>query len=526
MQPTIRKKLQRFMSAGKQTLSSAWIWQTENSLISGNGKILVGSIIGFGILLRFIPYLSNRSLWVDEAKLALNIIQKSFGQLVQPLDYNQMAPVGFLFIEKFLTQIFGTDEHVLRVFPLLAGILSLFLFYEVSRRILTLRGLSIALGLFALSEQLIRYASEFKQYSSDVAIALTISLMGLLCVKNESGWVSILLLTSITGALLIWFSHPSIFVLAGVGLTLVIQALETKNWRKLIWLALPAVFWLGSFALNYSLAHLDVSHHPKMIKAWSGSTAFMPLPPISVEDLLWFPKTFLAMFPQTAGLYLSGLTALCFIAGWISHLKQNRYAFFLLILPAAVSLIASGLHAYPFQGRLILFLVPSLIIFIGEGVDRIITMAKPTSPIIPVSLCLLMFLFPAHTAFSTLLNPARMEREEIRPIMAYLSAHYQEGDHIYLYPSSWAAFEYYDRRFGLEKASYQVGVVSRKNWDRYVLDLNGFSGNPRVWIVFSHVHKQFGIDEERFYLFVLNQLGRQIASFTRQGASLYLYDLH
>ena len=525
MQATILEKLQRFVPGRRNTLPYTWMGQVEKFAISGNGKILIIIIIGFGIVIRLIPYLYNRSLWVDEAKLALNIIQKSFGQLVHPLDYNQMAPVGFLFIEKFLTQLLGTDEYVLRIFPLLAGILSLFLFYEVSRRVLTLRGLSIALGLFALSEHLIRYTSELKQYSSDVAIALAIILMGLLCVKKESGWVPILLLTSITGALLIWFSHPAIFGLAGVGLTLVIQSWETKNWRKLVWLTIPALFWLGSFGFNYFFTHLDLSHHPNMVKAWSASTAFMPLPPVSLEGFLWFPKTFLAMFPHTTGLYFSGLAAMCFIVGWASHFKEKRYSLFLLTLPALFTLIASGLHAYPFQGRLILFLVPFLIIFIGEGIDRIIIMAKPTGPIIPASLCILIFLYPAHTAISNLLNPARMEHEEVRPIMAYLGAHHQEGDAIYLYPSSWAAFEYYDHRFGLENAPYKVGVVSRKNWDKYVQDLKDLSGKTRAWILFSHVHKNYGVNEEQFFLNILDGMGQQIDSFKQQGASIYLYDL-
>ena len=118
-----------------------------------------------------------------------------------------------------------------------------------------------------------------------------------------------------------------------------------------------------------------------------------------------------------------------------------------------------------------------------------------------------------------------MDHEEVRPIMAYLSAHYQEGDSIYLYPSTWAAFEYYDGRFGLENVPYQVGVISRKDWDNYVRDLQGLSGNPRVWIIFSHVHKNFGIDEEQFYLYILDGIGKRITSFKQKGAAIFLYNL-
>jgi len=83
-----------------------------------------------------------------------------------------------------------------------------------------------------------------------------------------------------------------------------------------------------------------------------------------------------------------------------------------------------------------------MMIFIGEGVDRIMTLARPTGRIVWVSLCVLLFLFPVQKAISTLLNPARMDREEIRPVMNYLSQHYQKGDRLYLYYSSEPAFKY------------------------------------------------------------------------------------
>ena len=57
-------------------------------------------ILLYGFILRLAHYITNRSLWLDEAFIALNIINKSFFQLVDKLDYCQAAPIGFLFIEK------------------------------------------------------------------------------------------------------------------------------------------------------------------------------------------------------------------------------------------------------------------------------------------------------------------------------------------------------------------------------------------------------------------------------------------
>ena len=64
-------------------------------------------IIFIGAFLAIYQFIFNRSLWLDEASLALNIISKDFIGLTKPLDYDQVAPIGFLFIERISVLIFG-----------------------------------------------------------------------------------------------------------------------------------------------------------------------------------------------------------------------------------------------------------------------------------------------------------------------------------------------------------------------------------------------------------------------------------
>lgn len=82
-------------------------------------RILLWLLVGLGILLRLAQYLYNRSLWIDEAALALNIRDRSFSELFYPLDYAQAAPIGFLIVEKLFYQTLGHSEYVLRLFPFL-----------------------------------------------------------------------------------------------------------------------------------------------------------------------------------------------------------------------------------------------------------------------------------------------------------------------------------------------------------------------------------------------------------------------
>ena len=127
-------------------------------------RFTVGVILLLGLLMRLKQYLIGRSLWLDEAMLALNIVNRDFVGLFQPLDYDQGAPVGFLLVEKTLNVLFGDHEFVLRFFPFIAGLAALGLFYVLLRQTTSGIGLWTGLALFATGSELIYYSSEMKQY--------------------------------------------------------------------------------------------------------------------------------------------------------------------------------------------------------------------------------------------------------------------------------------------------------------------------------------------------------------------------
>ena len=135
-------------------------------------RLGIGILLLLGFVFRIRQYLTGRSLWLDEAMLALNIVNRNFAGLFQPLDYDQGAPIGFLLVEKFINLMFGEHEFVLRLFPLIAGLASLVLFYLLLRKTTSGIGLLTGLGLFAVGPELIYYSSELKQYSVDVVVTI------------------------------------------------------------------------------------------------------------------------------------------------------------------------------------------------------------------------------------------------------------------------------------------------------------------------------------------------------------------
>ena len=465
-------------------------------------------IIGIGIVLRLIPYLSNRSLWLDESCLSLNIINRSFPELLQPLSYNQGAPIGFLLLEKIAVNLFKNTEYALRLFPLLFGIVSLFLFYYVAKQFIRPKAVPIALSLFAISGPLIYYSSEVKQYSADVAIALLLYFVtnNILSKKMTASRVAFF---GLVGAAAIWFSHPAVFILIGVGASLTLFYLSRKEWSRIAGLSIAYSLWGLSLTTCYLIFLRDLSNNRVLSDYWLNG--FMPFPPLSLNDFQWFFITFFKIFEHPTGLYLYGIAVLAFLIG-IFQYSGEKEKIFILILPIFFALIASGFHVYPFHGRLLLFIVPSLLLFIAEGAAYITDKTMHSSSTIGITfICLLFFIKPFnHTV------------EEIKPVLNYIRAQKQPTDITYLYYSSQYAFKYYSEQYGFTENDYIVGISSRNNWMNYIEDLNKLRGKKRVWILFSHDRKS----EKILFLHYLNSIGKRLDFCDSNGASAYLYDLY
>jgi len=396
----------------------------------------------------------------------------------------------------------------------------LFVFYKVATHYIGTKAVPIALGLFAISDSLIFYSSEVKQYSSDVAVALLLYAIATY-VQSKRLTTSRIALFGVIGALAIWFSYPAIFILAGFGVSLASFPLGRREWSRVGRLSIVFSLWVLSFAAFYLVSLGNLSKSEVLLNYWSGG--FMPFPPMTFSDAGWFVNAFFDTFDDPAGLSLSGIAAMTFLTGCISMFFEKRRGFFLLISPIPFGLLASGLHKYPFTGRLLLFIVPVVLLLIAEGAEQIRDATSHNSAIIGLTLIGLLVFHPLSTATSHLIKPRTAE--EIKPVMGYVRDHRQDGDLLYLYYTSWPAFEYYSEKYGFKKSDYIIGVSSRDNWSNYAEDLDKLRGNRRVWILFSHVCTWEGVDEEKLFLYHLDKIGTRLDAFEGTGAAVYLYDL-
>ncbi|WP_254053553.1 hypothetical protein [Singulisphaera sp. GP187] len=376
----------------------------------------IGTILFLGVLARVAQFLANRRNWLDEDSLAQNIVTKHFLELFGPLSGAQLAPPGFLGVEWGLFRLLGDRSIVLKIFPMLCGVASLFLFVRVAQRSLRPNAVAIALGLFAVSDDLIYFASELKQYSTDVAMVLLCDLLALELIASPATRLRLARFT-VVGAVVVWFSHPVAFVLAGLGLVLIGAALRAGEWKRSLILAAMSLVWALSFAGVYVISNEQLGHRGTMWEFWA--FAFPPRPLTASGGAEWLIRSVLYLFanpieiPTPLGRTLSALLWFgCFLAGIASFLRRGaNQALGMLVAPGLITLIASCLHLYPFHGRLLLFLVPALLLLIAEGVAWVVELAG--SRAFRVVLLGGIFLFPTLQATYHLFEPR--ERTDFNP---------------------------------------------------------------------------------------------------------------
>jgi hypothetical protein len=478
-------------------------------------------LIAFGIALRLRLYLSNFSLEVAEAELSLNLLERSYTELLQPLARDQAAPIGFLLLERLALGLLGNHELVLRLFPMLCGIASLFLFRALAKRILSPFAAHVSLGLFAISPLVIHFSNQVKQYSSDVAITILLFLVATWARRRLLDAASIAVLAA-AGAVAIWFSHPAVFVLGGIGTSWACFELLQRRFGMLAKLSLCGVVWVASFGALYWISLQYVTSNAYLVNYWG--RAFMPLPPTSIDDLKWFPEAFFSTFRDPGGLFTFGLAAASFLIGLDSLARRDRETAAMLVSPVLLALLASGLGRFPFSGRVILFLVPVLLLFIGEGLDRVRRLTWSTSPVITLALLGVLVFDPLSSQALRLLRPR--PGDDPRSVIAYLGDHIRDGDGIYLYNDAISLFDYYAPRFRLDNRPLVKGSTAESDWAADVRDLEALRGQPRVWLVFAHIHNRGdNKTEEDFFVFQLDRMGQQLDALRAPDAAVYLYDL-
>ncbi|QDV33786.1 hypothetical protein [Tautonia plasticadhaerens] len=366
-------------------------------------------IVIAGAIVRLVVYARHRDYWLDEGSLAGNIIGIPPFAPPETLAGAQLAPPGFLAVERSIASILGGSPDALRLFPLVVGIAALVGFRSVAIRALTGPAVPIAVATFALSDDLIYYSDELKPYIVDAAVGVGAIGVGLGVIGDRRRpWGRPVAAAS--GAIAPWFSFASGFLLPAVSLAWLASAIRRKDRRDLAWALGSGTLWASSGLGSLAVSRRMLGRSDVMLGAF-WDFAFLPIPPRSPEEWAQLARHALNVFAGPGrvalpfGPAVSASLSLCLaVAGAVLLAMGGRKAFLaLLLLPGAMNVVASGARLYPFHGRLILYLAPSLLLLIAVALGAIY--GRLPSRWLRVALLVVVLVVPAFEALTHMSDP-------------------------------------------------------------------------------------------------------------------------
>jgi hypothetical protein len=459
--------------------------------------------VALGALARVIRYGDNRSLWNDEAQLALNVLSRSAAELLAPLDFAQSAPIGFLWLVRASVALLGGGEYALRLLPLAASLVLLPVAYSVLRELLPRRDALVALFLLATSEPLVFYASEFKAYSSDVLAVWVVMGVALSAARQLSAGGPLersrVALLAAVGVLAIACSNAALFACAaaGLGLAHALFAAGRTSLASFAPLFALGAAWAASFGLVYAQQLGAAFDDAYLSEFWRG--AYAPFPPLAWEEVLWYPRHALGFLDDPVGLPPAPLALAAVCGGGVVLCVRDRASFAWLVGPIAIAFAACAVELFPlrtaggfdirnrifpFDARLWLFAVPGVLALIAVALAALRRAAGRGGELVLALGLLLVCGVSLRVGAQGLVDPPTVQ--ELRPLLARVAAASLPGDRVWVQRGGEPTFEYYARRLHLALGASNVGAMTEPQRQALRDELARLAAGERVWFVALH----------------------------------------
>ncbi len=391
-----------------------------------------GLAFAAGLLWRVVRFALAFPLWGDEAYVAVNLITRDLAGLAQPLEYFQIAPPAFLLTEWLAVWALGAGELSLRLFPFLAGVVSLGLFWRFCRTTTTRRTTLLAVAILAASFYPVRHSTEVKPYAIDMLVALLLLAAAWKTERTPQSWRPWLVLSAVA-AVGVWFSYAAALSAFGASIFLARHVVRRHSLAVMARFSLYAL----SLALSWSVMFVTFARPQSLaadflpdLETWKN--AFPPLgEPWKLPTWLIDVHTGnMLAYPYGANNFGSALSTCLVISGIIRMASRpaRRPLLALLLSPLPPALAAAALGAYPYgtSARVMLYMAPAFCLLIAEGIMLIFARARQTArgPIavaavltVVALVCMAANIAAPYKAYDDLLHRAVAQRlnERSRP---------------------------------------------------------------------------------------------------------------
>ncbi len=442
-------------------------------------------IIGAGAALRIWGFVSADSLWLDELYLARGLRTLDFAQLSGPLPHLQSAPWGWLVLQKAWTTVAGDGEGALRSLSLVNSLLALPLTLIVGRRALGERTALFPLAVVALSPFVVWQALQFKPYSTDLLVGLAIVAWASRALDQRSR-ATFASLAGI-GALSVLVSLPATFVLAGCAGVLLLRA-----WRSPPAMAsirgpviVVVAIWALAAGANYVILLRPVSDIDMLYAYWAAGLFAWPLD--GLGDLVWPLRVVARALANPVGFHGIGWVTLPFLGWGIVALHRIRRAELdLLVAPALVTFAAAFAGVYPFERRLILFLVPALAALVAIGIDGLASRLRSSASRGPGLVFAAPIAAPLLVTMLWLPSGGVPMAADVRELFTTLDRVARPGEVVILDFDAEFAFHYYGEDLSLRPVTVENRSSGIARIEGVSAALSGVARGP-TWVVMTQV---------------------------------------
>ena len=329
------------------------------------------AFVALGVVIRVFRLLLDHPLWGDECFVVANLIERGYGGLLRPLDYQQAAPILFLWAELTVVKILGLSECTVRLVPTACAIAGLFAFRHLASRLM--KGLPLLMGVAIVAVALnpVRHGGEAKPYASDFFASAALLAMAVEWWRRPGHPAWLWALAGVT-PLAMGLSLPSIFVLGGISLAMAWPVMRARTTKvTAAYLAFNAAL-LASFVASLALYRDVQSGETKayMDHYWSGL-----FPPLDRPGRLafWLIRAHtgqLFAYPVGGANGGSLLTVIAAILGSADLCRRGRGMIAVAcVAPLGLALVASTIRIYPYgeSERLMQFEGPMICLLAGHG---------------------------------------------------------------------------------------------------------------------------------------------------------------
>jgi hypothetical protein len=408
----------------------------------------VFGLLAFGLAVRLRQYFGCPSFWYDEAYFVVNILHRSWDQLLGPIDDSVVAPPAFLWLLRGIYLVAGSSEWAMRLPALLAGAASLLFVIPLAYRVVACPGWWLIVGFTAVSKHALMHTNEVRPYSCDflVTVVVLLSAWAVLEKEHHGGGFRVAATSLLSLAFLApWLSFPSAFVLGGVSVAILNEALVSRTRRMwILWMLFTGLFVASSLGVWY----FDARHlyYPEMRTAWgaSGWRGF-PAGHSAVEVIAWTARCLVGIGHY--GLDGMGLPLLVFagLGVWLSWRRSPSLAI-LMTAPIALAVAAAMLRYYPLTDRTVFFCVPCLWLLAAIGVGTTVVALRAR---VRWAGILLMTALIAPSAVATARSFITVEpKADFRDAFEYVQQHRLPDDKLWLtFPQVYEI--YYGRQPGV-----------------------------------------------------------------------------